>query len=51
MRSLLDKIEDQSGPRQADVVLAVVRKAMNWYAAVGLHPSDAEAMTRRAVPH
>lgn len=30
--SLLDKIEDKSGPRQADVVLAIVRKVMNWYA-------------------
>lgn len=29
---LLDEIEDNSGPRQADVVLAIVRKMMNWYA-------------------
>jgi Arm domain-containing DNA-binding protein/integrase-like protein len=30
---LLDKIEDENGPRQADIVLAVVRRIMNWYAA------------------
>jgi integrase len=30
---LLDEIEDGSGPRQADVVLAIVRKMANWYAA------------------
>jgi integrase len=29
--SLLDKIEDESGSRQADIVLAIVRKMMNWY--------------------
>jgi integrase len=29
---LLDKIEDNSGPRQADVCLAIIRKMMNWYA-------------------
>jgi len=29
---LLDKIEDDHGPRQADVVLAIIRKMMNWYA-------------------
>jgi integrase len=29
---LLDKIEDENGARQADVVLAVIRKMMNWYA-------------------
>jgi integrase len=29
---LLDVIEDRHGKRQADVVLAIVRKMMNWYA-------------------
>jgi integrase len=29
---LLDKIEDNNGPRQADVCLAIIRKCMNWYA-------------------
>jgi integrase len=29
---LLDQIEDDHGPRQADVVLAILRKCMNWYA-------------------
>jgi integrase len=29
---LLDGIEDNHGPRQADVVLAVIRKLMNWHA-------------------
>ena len=29
---LLDIVEDENGPRQADIVLAVVRKMMNWYA-------------------
>jgi integrase len=30
---LLDIVEDEHGPRQADMVLAVIRKMMNWYAA------------------
>lgn len=30
--SLLDKVEDGNGPRQADYVLAVVRGIMNWHA-------------------
>src|SRR5664279_3721512 len=30
---LLDDIEDNSGPRMADVVLAIIRKMTNWYAA------------------
>jgi integrase len=30
--SLLDKIEDKHGARQADIVLAIIRKMMNWYA-------------------
>jgi len=30
---LLDIVEDKNGPRQADVMLAVIRKMMNWYAA------------------
>lgn len=29
---LLDIVEDENGPRQADVVLAIIRKMMNWYA-------------------
>jgi integrase len=29
---LLDQIEDNHGSRQADVVLAIIRKSMNWYA-------------------
>ena len=29
--SLLDKIEDRSGPRMADMTLAVLRKIMNWH--------------------
>jgi integrase len=29
---LLDKIEDNNGPRMADIVLAIVRKIMNWHA-------------------
>jgi integrase len=29
---LLDKIEDTSGPRMADVTLAVLRRVMNWHA-------------------
>ncbi len=31
--ALLDMVEDASGPRQADYVLAIVRGLMNWYAA------------------
>jgi integrase len=31
--ALLDRVEDNHGPRQADYVLAVIRKMMNWYAA------------------
>jgi integrase len=30
---LLDRIEDRHGPRQADLVLAIIRKMANWYAA------------------
>jgi integrase len=30
---LLDRIEDQNGPRMADVTLAILRKVMNWHAA------------------
>jgi integrase len=30
--AMLDKIEDEAGPVQADRVLAYVRKAFNWYA-------------------
>jgi integrase len=30
--SLLDHVEDNHGPRQADVVLGVVRQIANWYA-------------------
>jgi integrase len=29
---LLDKIEDDHGPRQADMVLAIISKMMNWHA-------------------
>jgi integrase len=29
---LLDKIEDENGPAQADLTLAFIRKIMNWYA-------------------
>jgi integrase len=29
---LLDKIEDNNGPRQADIVLALLRRIMNWHA-------------------
>jgi integrase len=29
---LLDQIEDRSGPRAADVALAVLRRVMNWHA-------------------
>jgi integrase len=29
---LLDKIEDEKGPRMADMTLAIVRKVMNWHA-------------------
>jgi integrase len=29
---LLDLVEDQNGARQADYVLAIIRKMMNWYA-------------------
>jgi integrase len=29
---LLDQIEDNHGARQTDVVLAIIRKCMNWYA-------------------
>jgi integrase len=29
---LLDRIEDENGPRQADYALAVVRQICNWYA-------------------
>jgi integrase len=29
---LLDKIEDENGPRQADIVLALLRRIMNWHA-------------------
>jgi integrase len=31
--ALLDKIEDEHGPRQADLVLAIIRKLMRWQAA------------------
>lgn len=30
---LLDSVEDKSGPRQADMVLAVISKLFNWYQA------------------
>jgi integrase len=30
--SLLDKIEDRNGARQADYCLAIIRKLMHWYA-------------------
>jgi integrase len=30
--ALLDEVEDDHGPRQADYVLAIVRGIMNWYA-------------------
>jgi integrase len=30
---LLDKLEDENGPRVADAVLAILRKIMNWHAA------------------
>jgi integrase len=30
--ALLDKVEDKHGKRQADIVLAIIRKIMNWYA-------------------
>lgn len=30
--ALLDTIQDDNGPRQADVCLAIIRKMMNWYA-------------------
>jgi integrase len=29
--ALLDRIEDESGPRMADMALAVLRKIMNWH--------------------
>ena len=29
---LLDRIEDERGPRMADMTLAILRKVMNWYA-------------------
>jgi integrase len=29
---LLDKIEDENGPVQADKTLAIIRRVMNWYA-------------------
>ena len=31
VRKLLDKIADDHGLRQADMVLAIIRKMMNWY--------------------
>ena len=31
--ALLDQIEDDHGPRQADLCLAIIRKLMNWYQA------------------
>ena len=31
--ALLDKIEDRSGARQADVILTIIRSLCNWYAA------------------
>lgn len=33
--ALLDEIEDNHGPRQADMILAVTRSIMKWYAARG----------------
>jgi integrase len=33
VRDLLDRIEDNHGARQADMVLAILRKLMNWYMA------------------
>jgi integrase len=36
---MLDKIADENGPRMADLVLAYVRKAFNWYEVNG-HDDD-----------
>jgi integrase len=54
--ALLDQIEDNHGPRQADKVLAYVRKMMNWHAtrsddyvppiAKGMKRNDAEPRER-----
>jgi Arm DNA-binding domain len=33
INKLLDKIEDENGPRMATLVLAYLRKVMNWHAA------------------
>lgn len=40
--ALLDKVEDESGARQADIVLAVVRGIMNW------SPPDTTTTHRRS---
>ena len=50
--ALLDRVEDKSGPRQADAVLAVFSSMANWYAARSdsYVPPLARGM-RRSDPH
>lgn len=50
---LLNAIVDANGPRQADMVLAIVRKIMNWYASQGVDDDYASPVVRgmrRTVP-
>jgi hypothetical protein len=42
---LLDNVEDNHGPRMADVVLTIVRAVMNWYAT--RHDDYSPPVTRR----
>jgi hypothetical protein len=47
--ALLDQVEDNHGPRQADVVLTVVRSVMNWFATRidNYHPPIVRGMKRQ----
>jgi integrase len=49
--TLLDRIEDDHGARQADIVLAYVRKIANWYAtrADGYSPPFVKGMARQGL--
>ena len=56
---LLDTVQDANGPRQADLVLAVVRAIMNWYAsraddyvppiARGMRRTDPKSLKRKRI--
>ncbi len=56
---LLDTVQDANGPRQADLVLAIVRAIMNWYAsraddyvppiARGMRRTDPKSLKRKRI--